>query len=59
MKKERKGRVGSSFDDFLREEGIYESVTEIARKRVTARRGIAKQARKRKRLAKAPYHSRA
>lgn len=29
--------VGSSFDDFLREEGIYEEVTATAIKRVLAR----------------------
>jgi DNA-binding phage protein len=37
MKKKRKGRVGSSFDDFLKEEGIYEEVTARAIKRVIAR----------------------
>jgi antitoxin HicB len=38
MKKTRKkGRIGSSFDDFLREEGIYEEVTARAIKRVIAR----------------------
>lgn len=31
-----KGRVGSSFDDFLKEQGIYEEVTENAIKRVLA-----------------------
>jgi DNA-binding Xre family transcriptional regulator len=29
--------IGSSFDDFLREEGIYEAVTATAAKRVLAR----------------------
>jgi hypothetical protein len=38
MKTERKGRLGSCFDDFLKEEGIYETVTATARKRVIARR---------------------
>ena len=33
---EEKGRVGQSFDDFLKEEGLYEEVTEIAVKRVIA-----------------------
>ena len=33
----RKGRIGSSFDDFLKEEGIYEEVTASAIKRVIAR----------------------
>ena len=38
MKKmKKKGRIGSSFDDFLREEGIYEEVTARAIKRVIAR----------------------
>lgn len=36
MTKARKGRVGSSFDDFLKEQGIYEEVTENAIKRVLA-----------------------
>ena len=30
-------RIGSSFDDFLREDGIYEEVTAAAIKRVLAR----------------------
>jgi antitoxin HicB len=33
----KKGRIGSSLDDFLREEGIYEEVTARAIKRVIAR----------------------
>jgi antitoxin HicB len=33
----KKGRVGSSFDDFLKEDGIYEGVTARAIKRVLAR----------------------
>ena len=32
-----KSRIGSSFDDFLKEEGIYEEVTTRAIKRVIAR----------------------
>jgi antitoxin HicB len=32
-----KKHIGSSFDDFLREDGIYEEVTAIAIKRVLAR----------------------
>ena len=36
MKKKR-GRVGSSFDDFLKDDGIYEEVTARAIKRVLAR----------------------
>jgi antitoxin HicB len=38
MKKmKKKGRIGSSLDDFLREDGIYEEVTARAIKRVIAR----------------------
>jgi len=40
MKKKNKrktGRVGSSFDDFLKQEGLYEAVTARAIKRVLAR----------------------
>jgi antitoxin HicB len=33
----KKGRIGSSFDDFLKEEGIYEEVTAKANKRVIVR----------------------
>ena len=33
----RKGRIGSSVDDFLKKEGIYEEVTARAIKRVIAR----------------------
>ena len=33
----KKGRVGSSFDDFLKEEGIYSDITARAIKRVIAR----------------------
>jgi DNA-binding Xre family transcriptional regulator len=35
--KKKKGRIGSSFDAFLREDGIYEEVTACAIKRVIAR----------------------
>ena len=35
--KKKKGRIGSSFDDFLKEDGIYEEVTARAIKRVIAR----------------------
>lgn len=35
--KKRKGRIGSSFDDFLKQEGIYKAVTARAIKRVLAR----------------------
>jgi hypothetical protein len=37
MTKKQKGRIGSSFDDFLKEDGIYEGVTARAIKRVIAR----------------------
>ena len=37
----KKGRIGSSLDGFLREEGIYEEVTARAIKRVAARRRIS------------------
>jgi DNA-binding Xre family transcriptional regulator len=37
MKKKRKAGIGSSFDDFLKEDGIYEEVTARAIKRVIAR----------------------
>jgi antitoxin HicB len=33
----KKGKIGSSFDEFLKEEGIYEEVTARAIKRVIAR----------------------
>jgi DNA-binding Xre family transcriptional regulator len=37
MTPKKKERVGSPFDDFLRDEGIYEEVTARAIKRVIAR----------------------
>ena len=33
----KKGRIGSSFDEFLKQDGIYEEVTARAIKRVIAR----------------------
>jgi DNA-binding phage protein len=41
----RKGRIGSAFDDFLKEEALYEEVTAVAIKRVVARQlgGIMRQ----------------
>jgi antitoxin HicB len=36
-RKAAKGHIGSSFDDFLKEEGIYEECTAAALKRVLAR----------------------
>jgi antitoxin HicB len=35
--KRKTGRIGSSFDDFLKQEGIYEQVTARAIKRVLVR----------------------
>ena len=35
--KKRKGRIGSSLDEFLKEDGVYENVTARAIKRVLAR----------------------
>ena len=37
MKKKHKAGIGSSFDEFLKEDGIYEEVTARAIKRVIAR----------------------
>ena len=37
MSKKTKGRLGSSFDDFLKENAIYEEVTARAIKRVIVR----------------------
>jgi hypothetical protein len=37
MNKKAKGHIGSSFDDFLKETGIYEEVTARAIKRVITR----------------------
>jgi antitoxin HicB len=36
-RKKNAGRIGSSFDDFLKQDGIYEEVTARAIKRVLAR----------------------
>jgi DNA-binding Xre family transcriptional regulator len=47
----KKSNVGSSFDSWLREEGIYEEVTATALKRVLARQLAA--AMKEKQLSKA------
>jgi antitoxin HicB len=35
--KKKKGRVGSSFDQFLKDDGLYEEVTAAAIKRVISR----------------------
>jgi antitoxin HicB len=37
MTKKTKGHIGSSFDDFLKENGLYEEVTARAIQRVIAR----------------------
>jgi DNA-binding Xre family transcriptional regulator len=37
VKKKTKGRIGSSFDDFLKQEGIHEEISARAIKRVIAR----------------------
>ncbi len=37
MTKKRKAAIGSSFDDFLKEDGIYEELTARVIKRVVAR----------------------
>ncbi len=36
-KRKKKGRIGSSFDSFLKEEGVYEETTARVIKRVIAR----------------------
>jgi len=36
MKRRKKGRIGSSFDDFLKDEGVYNEVEMVAVKRVIA-----------------------
>ena len=38
----RKARIGSSFDDFLKDEGIYETTQAVAIKRVLAWQGVGK-----------------
>jgi hypothetical protein len=37
-KRKKKGRIGSSFDDYLKDDGLYEEATARALKRVIARR---------------------
>jgi antitoxin HicB len=36
MKRQTKSRIGSSFDDFLKDEGVYNEVETVAVKRVIA-----------------------
>ena len=38
----RKARIGSSFDDFLKDEGIYEATQAVAIKGVLAWQGVGK-----------------
>ena len=52
----KKGKIGSSFDDFLKEEGIYEEVTAAAIKRVLARQLAVLM--KRKNLSKTTFAKR-
>ena len=56
MAKARNKHLGSSFDDFLVEEGIYEEVTAVARKRVLAWE-VSEARKKKKVLAKAKWPS--
>ena len=58
----KKGRIGSSFDDFLKEQGLYEEVTTAAIKRVVARMLTAEMKKKKitkKRMAERMQTSRA
>ena len=58
----KKGRVGSSFDDFLKEDGLYEEVTAAALKAVIARALAAEMKKKnitKKRMAELMRTSRA
>jgi DNA-binding Xre family transcriptional regulator len=50
MTVQKKGRIGSSFDEFLKEEGIYDEVETTAIKRVIAWQLV--QAMKAKRMSK-------
>src|SRR4051794_17396995 len=62
MRKNKNPHIGSSFDDFLKQEGIYEEVTVAAIKRVIARQLDAlmrKQGISKTELAKAMKTSRA
>ncbi|MEA2882338.1 MAG: hypothetical protein QOH32_1594 [Bradyrhizobium sp.] len=62
MTKKKNPHIGSSFDDFLKQEGIYEEVTALAIKRVLARQLDAlmrKQGISRTELAKTMKTSRA
>ncbi len=57
----KKGRIGSSFEDFLKEEGTYEETTTLAVKRVLAwqlEQAMAKQKMSKNQMAKAMKTSR-
>lgn len=51
VKSVKRGRIGSSFDDYLREEGTYEETQAVAIKRVLAWRLVEEM--KRRRITKA------
>ncbi len=57
----KKGRIGSSFEDFLKEEGTYEETTALAVKRVLAwqlEEAMATQSMSKNQMAKAMRTSR-
>lgn len=57
----KKGHIGSSFEDFLKEEGTYEETTALAVKRVLAwqlEEAMAKQSMSKNQMAKAMRTSR-
>ncbi len=57
----KKGRIGSSFEDFLKEEGVYEQTTALAVKRVLAwqlEQAMAEQKMSKNQMAKAMRTSR-
>lgn len=61
MSGERKGHIGSSFEDFLKEEGVYEETTAVAVKRVLAwqiEQAMAKKRMSKNQMAKAMKTSR-
>jgi len=61
VRTKKKGRVGSSFDDFLKEEGVREWVNAVALKRVLAwqiENAMAKQGMTKNEMAKRMHTSR-
>ena len=61
MRTKKKGRVGSSFGDFLKEEGVRERVNAVALKRVLAwqiENAMAKQGMTKNEMAKRMHTSR-